>query len=37
MEEYRRWCHEHLPRYLGYQIKEDDETTFGVPVGVKDA
>jgi hypothetical protein len=20
MEEYRRWCHEKLPRYLGYRI-----------------
>jgi hypothetical protein len=23
MEEYRRWCHRHLPRYLGFQISPD--------------
>ena len=37
MEEYRLWCHEHLPSYLGYKLREDDETAFGVPVGVNDA
>lgn len=23
MKEYRQWCHEQLPRYLGFQIARD--------------